>query len=183
MKSHDERLSSERAKKYPLLSVSNHPRWRVHSQHDDMKWLREIPTCKVVGLDGYAYQPLWLNPVEAAKRGIKHGDVVKVFNERGALLAGAYVTERLMPGVAYIDHGARYDPIVPGELDRGGAINTITPHKTTSKNVTGMAVCGFLVEVERVDLDELYKQYPEVFKRAYDPTSGPSFERVLYKGD
>jgi anaerobic selenocysteine-containing dehydrogenase len=178
--SHDERLSSERAKKYPLLIVSNHPRWRVHSQHDDMKWLREIETCKITGPDGYAYQTMWINPIEALKRGIKHGDVVKVFNERGGVLCGAYVAERLMPGTVYIDHGARYDPIVLGKLDRGGAINTITPSKPTSKNATGMAVCGFLAEVERVNVDELRKQYPNAFNRPYDKASGLCYERMLY---
>jgi len=47
--SHDERLSSKRAKKYPLLLMSNHGRWRVHANHDDIAWTREIPTCKVMG--------------------------------------------------------------------------------------------------------------------------------------
>jgi anaerobic selenocysteine-containing dehydrogenase len=177
--SHDERITSERAKKYPLLTVSNHPRWRVHSQHDDMKWLREIETCKVKGQDGYLYEPIWINPVDAEKRGIEHGDVVNVHNERGGVLVGAYVTERIMPGAVYVDHGARYDPIVPGELDRGGAINTITPHNTTSKNVAGMAVSGFLVEVEQVNLDELRRRYPEAFKKPYRPAAGLLKERML----
>jgi trimethylamine-N-oxide reductase (cytochrome c) len=112
-------------------------------------------------------------------RGIENGDVVKIYNERGAVLGGAYVTERIMPGAIYMDHGARYDPIVPGELDRGGAINTITPHNTTSKNATGMVVSGFLAEVERVDLDELRKKYPEAFKRPYHHASGLRMERIL----
>jgi molybdopterin guanine dinucleotide-containing S/N-oxide reductase-like protein len=179
--SHDERVSSERAKKYPLLVVSNHPRWRVHSQHDDVKWIREIGTCKVVGPDGYFYEPIWINPADAEKRGIEHGDVVKVHNERGGVLVGAYVTERIMPGAVYVDHGARYDPIVPGELDRGGAINTITPHSIISKNATGMAVSSFLVEVDRVDLDELRRKYPEAFKRAYRQAAGLLRERILVK--
>ena len=177
--SHDERLSGDRAKKYPFLCVSNHPRWRVHSQHDDMQWLREIQTCKIVGPDGYAYQTMWLNPIDAAKKGIKTGDVVKIFNERGGVLAGAYVTERLMPGVVYIDHGARYDPIVPGELDRGGAINTITPRMTSSKNATGMVSGGFLVDVERVNLDEMREKYPDVFKTQPHSTTGIRYERMI----
>jgi len=89
------------------------------------------------------------------------------------------VTERIMPGTVYVDHGARYDPIVLGELDRGGAINTITPHNITSKNVAGMVVSGFLVEVEQVDLDELRRKYPEAFKRPYRPAAGLLRERVL----
>jgi molybdopterin guanine dinucleotide-containing S/N-oxide reductase-like protein len=178
--SHQESLLLERAKKYPLLVVSNHPRWRVHAQLDDMNWFHEIVTGKVRGSDGYLYEPLWLHPSEAKKRGINNGDIVKIYNERGVVLAGAYVTERIMPGVAYIDHGARYDPIVPGEIDRGGAINTITPHHGTSRNCRGgMVVSGFLVEVERANLDELQKKYPEAFSRPYHRGSGLDFNRVL----
>jgi trimethylamine-N-oxide reductase (cytochrome c) len=179
---HDERRSGERAKKYPLLLVSNHPRWRVHVQCDDMTWLREIPTCKVRGPDGYEYQPVWINPVDAAKRGIENGDVVKVYNERGAVLGGAYVTERIMPGAVSQDHGARYDPIVIGELDRAGANNTICPHNTSSKNATGIATSGYLVEIERVDLEELRRKYPGAFKRPFHPAAGPSLEPFLYGG-
>ncbi len=83
-----------------------------------------------------------------------------------------------MPGVVYMDHGARYDPIIPGELDRGGAINTITPHNITSKNATGMVVSSFLVEVGSVNLDELRKKYPEAFARKYDPAAGLCFKRL-----
>jgi molybdopterin guanine dinucleotide-containing S/N-oxide reductase-like protein len=179
--SHDEGLSGERAKNYPLLILSNHGRWRVHANHDDITWLREISTCKVKGPDGYQYEPLWMNPVDAQGRKIGQGDVVKVYNERGGVLGGAYVTERVMPGVVYMDHGARYDPIVPGELDRGGAINTITPHNTTSKNATGMVCSGFLVEVEKINLEELRGKYPEAFNRPYHPAAGLLLERALTK--
>ncbi len=176
---HDESLSSERTKNYPLLIMSNHGRWRVHANLDDISWFHEIVTCKVKGPDGYHYEPIWINPADAAKRGIDNGDVVKVFNERGAVLVGAYVTERMSPGVVYVDHGARYDPIVVGELDRGGAINTISPHNGTSKNCWGMATSGYLVEIERADLDELRRQYPEAFNRPYDRATGQVVERVM----
>jgi len=177
--SHDEVLSGERAKKYPLLILSNHGKWRVHANHDDITWLREIPTCKVKGADGYSYEPLWINPIDARFRGISQGDVVKIYNERGIVLGGAYVTERVMPGVVYMDHGARYDPLVPGELDRGGAINTITPHNTTSKNATGMVVSGFLVEVAGANMEELRMKYPEAFNRPYHADAGLLLERVI----
>jgi hypothetical protein len=84
--------------------------------------------------------------------------------------------------VVYMDHGARYDPVVVGELERGGAINTITPRKTISKNATGMVSGGFLVDIAPVDLDELSKQYPEVFAEPYDKDSGLAWERMLVKG-
>ena len=123
-----------------------------------------------------------MNPADAAARSIENGDIVKIYNERGTVLGGAYVTERLMPGVVYMDHGARYDPIVPGELDRGGAINTITPHNTTSKNATGMVVSSFLVEVERVNIEDLRKKYPEAFKRPYDASAGLRFDAWMEGG-
>jgi molybdopterin guanine dinucleotide-containing S/N-oxide reductase-like protein len=180
---HDERISSERAQEYPLLCMTNHPRHRVHAQLDDNSWNHEIPTCKVKGPDSYLYEPLWIHPSDAAKRGIKEGDICKIFNERGTVLVGARVWERIMPGVAYVDHGARQDFIVPGVLDRGGAINTITPHNITSKYCAGMATNGFLVEVAPVDLELLRKQYHEAFNRPYSQASGLRFERVLAKGD
>ncbi|OGN98590.1 MAG: dehydrogenase [Chloroflexi bacterium RBG_13_51_18] len=178
---HDERISSERAAMFPLLLMSNHGRWRTHSQGDDITWTRETPTCKVLGADGYRYEPVWLNPKDAAKRGIKDGDIVKVFNERGVVLCGARVWERMMSGVAYVDHGARNDPII-NTVDRGGAINTIAPNGITSKNAVGQATSGYLVDVQKVtekDYQEWRAKDPEsfdeAFKREYDPASGLRF--------
>jgi trimethylamine-N-oxide reductase (cytochrome c) len=144
----------------------------VHAQLDDVPWLREIATCKIPGPDGYLYEPVWINPVDAAARAIRNGDIIKIYNERGAVLGGALITERIMPGVVSQDHGARYDPIIPGQLDRGGSNNTICPEKVLSKNTVGEATSSFLVEAEHVDLDKLRRQYPEAFKREYDPASG-----------
>jgi molybdopterin guanine dinucleotide-containing S/N-oxide reductase-like protein len=172
--SHQESLLHERAKKYPLLIVSNHPRWRVHVNLDDVSWLREISSCKVKGPDGYMYEPVWINPMDASARGIHNGDVVEVFNERGGILGGAYLTERIMPGVISMDHGARVDQIITGKLDRGGSNNLIAPHKTTSRNVGGQVTSGFLVEVRLADLDEMKRRYPEAFERQYDPATGLS---------
>ena len=171
---HHERLYSDRAQDYPFLLVSNHPHWRVHAQHDDITWLREIKTCKVTGPDGYKYEPIWVNPKDAEKLGLKDGDIAKLFNERGGVLGGIIVTERIMPGVLYQDHGARTDLIVSGKggLDRGGANNLICPTATTSKNCAGEVTSGFLVNIEKVDVFELAAQYPEQFNREYDPAAG-----------
>jgi anaerobic selenocysteine-containing dehydrogenase len=183
--SHQESQVHPRAKKYPLLTVSNHPRWRVHAELDDVSWLREIPTCKVKGWDNYLYEPVWINPVDALSRQIDNGDIVKVFNERGAVLGGAYLTERIMPGVISQDHGARYDPIVPGELDRGGSNNTICPYNGPSKNAAGEVTSGFLVQLEKVTVAQMQgwkNQNPEAFSREYDPYSGLRFEAWI-KGE
>ena len=116
---HDERMSSKRAQAYPLLVMSNHGRWRVHAQADDIPWSKEAVTGKVRGFDGYLYEPCWIHPSTAAERGIADGDIVRVYNERGSVLCGALVWERIMPGVLSIDHGARTDYIIPERLDRG----------------------------------------------------------------
>jgi len=172
---HDERLSSPRARTYPLLCMTNHPRWRVHAQADDIPWTKEAFTGKIRGFDGYLYEPCWINPRDAEARGIKTGDIVRVFNERGSVLCGALVIERIMPSVVSVDHGARTDIIIPGKLDRGGAINLISPQGTSSKHAAGQATTAFLVEVERVSMeqmDEWRRQYPEAFERDYDYASG-----------
>jgi anaerobic selenocysteine-containing dehydrogenase len=175
---HDERMSSKRALAYPLLVLSNHGRWRVHAQADDIPWSKEAMTGKVRGFDGYLYEPCWINPIDAAARGIKFGDIVRVYNERGSVLCGALVFERVMQGAVSIDHGARTDYIIPAKLDRGGAINTITPEGLTSRHAAGQATTAFLVEVERVgmqQMDDWRREYPDAFERDYDYASGLHF--------
>jgi trimethylamine-N-oxide reductase (cytochrome c) len=140
-------------------------------------WFREIPTCKIKGWDGYLYEPVWINPKDAKKRLIKNGDIVKLYNERGIVLGGAYVTERIIAGAVSQDHGARLDPITD-RLDRGGSNNLISPEATTSKNAQGEATSGYLVEmgkVSKAEMQEWKKEFPEAFKREYDPGAGLCF--------
>ena len=83
-----------------------------------------------------------------------------------------------MPGVAYVDHGAKVDWIIPGELDRGGVINLICPIGVTSKNISGQTTSGYLVEVEKVSasqMEEWREKYPVAFNREYEPASGLHF--------
>jgi molybdopterin guanine dinucleotide-containing S/N-oxide reductase-like protein len=183
---HDDRRSSDRARMFPLLVVANHPRWRMHAQCDDISWMREISTCKVTGPDGYKYEPVWIHPQDAEKRGIRSGDIVKIFNEMGIVLAGAHVTERMMPGAIHIDHGARIDPIKVGEIDRGGAINLISPDKIISENCSGQATSSYLAEVQRLSTEEQdrwRKEYPEAYEREYEPDSGLQFNAWIERGE
>ena len=92
---------------------------------------------------------------DAAARGIKHDDLVKVFNDRGAVICAAIVTERMRPGVVHsYEAGAKYDPLEPGKPgspDRGGCVNLLTPSRMVSKNAPGEAQNSCLVEVARWD--------------------------------
>ena len=171
---HDESLWGERCKKYPLLVTANPARFRVHVQGDDIAWYREIETTKVVGPDGYAYEPIWISPEDADARDIRDGDIVKLYNERGIVLTGARVSQRVMPGSVVVAKGSRVDPIAP-HIDRGGAINLISPQETVSKNCKGFVVTGYLVEAEKLSKEEYdgwKEQYPEAFARAYDKGEG-----------
>lgn len=179
--SHSESLLHPRSEEYPFLLITNHPRWRVHAQNDDNTWCREIETCKVEGPDGYMYEPIWVNPKDAAVLGFKNGDIVKLYNERGAVLGGIRLSERVIPQSVYQDHGVRVDNIVIGEFDRAGANNLICPGNTTSKNAPGEVTNSFLVNLEKVDVFELAKQYPEVFEnRGYEAETGQiALDRIV----
>lgn len=181
---HDDRISSPRAKDYPFLLVTNHPRWRVHANHDDVPWFRELATGKVKGPDGYGYEPLYVNPKDAVNLGLADGDIAGIFNERGMVLGGVVLTERVMPGTVSQDHGARIDSIIPGMggLDRGGSNNLICPSATTSANCRGEVTNSFLVGVKKVDVLELAEQYPEAFNRSYDAEFGRTWESLIVEG-
>jgi len=184
---HGESPLSQKAREYPFLVVSNHPRWRHHTIGDDITWLRELPSCKVRGPDGYLYEPVWIHPKDAAKRGIKNGDIVMVYNDRGAILCGAIVTERIIPGALQIAHGSRLDLIsIEAKIDRGGCINLICPSprekykEGTPVKVPEMAVSGFLADIKKVDIEKLAKEFPEAFARKLHPDVGQYLETWVW---
>ena len=89
-----------------------------------------------------------------------------------------------MPGVISMDHGSRMDNIVPGKLDRGGAIDLISPEGLISKNCAGEATSGFLADVQKVSMEQMEEwktYYPEAFAREYDPASGLRFNAWIQK--
>lgn len=55
-------------------------------------------------------------------------------------------------------------------------MNTIVPRNTASKNAVGHAVSGFLAEVEKTDMEELKRKYPEAFERPFHPCADPALE-------
>ena len=90
---------------------------------------------------------------DANERGIKDGDIVKLYNDRGAVLGVAHVTERMRPGVIHsYEASAIYDPLEPGKpysIDRGGCINILTPTRMISKNAPGFAPNSCLIEMDK----------------------------------
>ena len=91
-----------------------------------------------------------IHPTDAAARGVNDGDIVRVFNDRGACLAGAVVTDHVMPGAIVLATGAWYDPASPGGLDRHGNPNVLTIDKGTSRLAQGPSAHTTLVDLEPV---------------------------------
>jgi trimethylamine-N-oxide reductase (cytochrome c) len=145
--------TSELAKVYPLQLISPHPRFSYHTHHDHkVEWLNEIPGHRQVK-DGFAWQVIRLHPQDAEARGINNRDIVKLYNDRGAVLGIADVTERVRPGIIHsYESSALYDPLEPGKpgsVDKGGCINLVTPSRLMSQNAPGMAPNSCLVEITR----------------------------------
>jgi biotin/methionine sulfoxide reductase len=102
---------------------------------------------KVAGREAVA-----INPQDAARRGIVEGDVVRIFNSRGACLAGATVTDAVCPGVLRLSCGAWYDPHDDGNGDAvcaHGNPNVLTRDQGTSRLGQGPSSATVLVEIER----------------------------------
>jgi len=137
-------LGSPLAERYPLHLISNQPRTRLHSQLDNGVTSLES---KIKGRE-----PLTMHPQDAAARGLRDGDIVRVFNERGACLAGLIVSDGVRPGVIQLATGAWYDPQNASEgasMDKHGNPNMLTIDKGTSKLAQGPIAYTALVEVER----------------------------------
>jgi len=109
-----ESLNSPKTKDFPYHLVSPHPRHRTHSIFNNIPWLRETYE-----------QEVTINASDAKKLGIKTGDTVEVWNDRGKCVVPAYVTERCMPGVAVLHEGAWMD-IDENGVDRAGNPDFLT---------------------------------------------------------
>lgn len=133
-------LGSAGAKNWPIHLVTNQPRDRLHSQMDPGPVSQ---SGKVAGREA-----IRINPADAAERGIADGDVVRVFNDRGACLAGVIIDDGVLPQVAVMATGAWMD-LSDGEPERGGNPNVLTLDVGTSRLSQGSSALSALVEIER----------------------------------
>ncbi|MDU8362199.1 molybdopterin guanine dinucleotide-containing S/N-oxide reductase [Pseudomonas syringae group sp. J309-1] len=130
------------ASDYPLHLLSNQPKTRLHSQYDHGSYSRSSKIQQ--------REPLTLNTDDARARGISDGDVVKVFNDRGAFLAGVIVSDNIRPGVVQIATGAWFDPLVHGEpdsLEKHGNPNMVTEDVGSSSLSQGCSAQTATVEI------------------------------------
>ncbi len=142
----EEWLGGERAVRYPLHMISNQPQHKLHAQLDHGRVSR---AGKIGGRE-----PMLIHPADAAARGIGDGDVVRLFNDRGATLCAALLSDGVRRGVVRVATGAWYDPEEPGRdgaLDKHGNPNVLTPDRGTSRLAQGPIAHSALVEVARFE--------------------------------
>ncbi len=123
--------------KFHLLSI--HPYDRLHSQQSNTSNRKRYAVAD--------REPVLINTEDAKELGIKQGDLVRVFNARGEILAGANVSSDIMRGVVQIFEGAWYDPNAEG-LCKNGNPNVLTIDLPTSELANGNISHTALVDIE-----------------------------------
>ncbi len=123
------------AKKYPLQLITAQSPRRTHSRFDQVPRAKELHPQAVV-----------MNRADALSRGIRDGDLVKAFNDRGQTVLRASVTELIMPGVVEINAGAWHQPDADG-VDRGGCPNVLLDDAISPGG--GFCSNSALVQVEK----------------------------------
>lgn len=156
-------LGGPRAVDNPLHLLANQPASRLHGQLDGGAVSQKS---KIQGRE-----PIRMHPRDAADRGLTDGDVVRVFNDRGACLAGLVIDDRLRPDVVQLSTGAWFDPVDPADPDSmcaHGNPNVLTDDVGTSSLAHGCTGAHVLVQVQKYTGD-----LPPV--RAHEP---PAIERL-----
>lgn len=141
-----EYLGAPLAQRFPLHLLSVQPATRLHGQMDQGAVSQGA---KVAGRE-----PLSMHPKDAARRNLTEGMVVRVFNDRGACLAGLVLSEDLGQGIVMLPTGAWFDPLEPGKpgsLCVHGNPNVLTEDIGTSRLGQGPSAHSCLVEVERFE--------------------------------
>lgn len=87
----DPYIYSEERKKYPLQLMHARNRFLMQSQ----LWYDMPELKKLAG----SVPELYVNPVDAAERGIADGEIIEVFNERGTIKMKARLSQTVPPGV------------------------------------------------------------------------------------
>ena len=131
-----------------LQLLSAHPAHRLHSQLNHTS-LRE--QYAVAGRE-----PLTLHPQDAQARQINDGDVVRLWNHRGQVLAGVVVSKDIKPGVMCLHEGAWPDlDLQAGGICKNGAVNVLTKDIPSSRLGNGCAGNTALAWVEKYNGPEL----------------------------
>lgn len=140
--------------RFPLQLLTSHPFLSFHTQNDGKSGAISTLKDHRITVNGRAYWILRMNPHDAAQRGLAQNDLVKVFNDRGAVICAVDIVPTLMPGtVKSYTSSAELDLVSTpeGVIDRGGCMNMLTSTRQISKTSDGIAANNCLVEVRKWD--------------------------------
>jgi biotin/methionine sulfoxide reductase len=126
---------------YPLYLLSPQPKRRLHSQFDQSAYSQRG---KILGKE-----VLTMHPTSAQTRGIAAGDLVRVFNQRGACLAGVALDTNLRVDTVVLPVGSWFKPCPKTGLELNGNPNVLTRDKGTSQLAQGPSAHTCLVQVEK----------------------------------
>ena len=132
---------------YPLHLISNQPTHRLHGQLDNAD---ESQKSKINGKE-----PVMINSKDAFDRDIKKGDIVMLYNARGRVLAGAKISDNVMPGVIVLSTGAWFDPDYDLNIEKHGNPNVLTKDIGTSSLGQGPTCHTTLVELKRAEKKDI----------------------------
>jgi trimethylamine-N-oxide reductase (cytochrome c) len=142
------------AARYPLQLIATHSRYSFHTGVDGKgSFINDVAEHRHC-IDGHYFWLLRMSAADAAARGIAHHSLVKVFNDRGAVICAADVADVVVPGaVKSFEASAEYQPVyVNGEwVDIGGSLNTLTPSRSQQQRTSSMSPNSCLVQVEPWD--------------------------------
>lgn len=140
-----------------LHLLSPHSAYRLHSQFNDCSLRKRYAISDK--------EPVIIHSQDAVKRGIKTGDVVRLFNQRGQVLAGALVCDDIKQGVLCLHQGAWPDLDFKTQCCKNGAANVLTQDISSSSLANACSANSTLVEIEKY-------QGPTLTLTAFDPPQG-----------
>jgi len=132
---------------YPMHLISNQPEYRLHSQLDNAEYSIKN---KIKNRE-----PVLINIEDAKEKKIKNNDIVLIFNERGKVLAGARLTDKIMKGVLVLSTGAWFDPDYEINADLHGNPNVLTKDIGTSELSQGPTSHTCLVDIRKAKQTEI----------------------------
>lgn len=140
-----EGINSPLVKKYPFQLLTPHPERRLHSQLDNTSLSVKYKVDK--------REPALINKGDASKLGIKHGDLVEVYNDRGSIVSCAFLTDDIVSGVVAVAEGAWYcaeNPEKKNSRCLSGQVNVLTSDRPTSRFAQAISANTCLVGIKKL---------------------------------
>ena len=144
--------ATELAERYPLQMIATHSRYSFHTYNDGKNSaVNQVEDHRAL-IAGHRFWLLRLSPADAKARGISHRDLVKIFNDRGAVICAADISPMVMSGVVKsYEASAEFQLVEFGNetVEIGGCLNILTPDRPQTRGTHSMAPNSCLVQVEK----------------------------------